>query len=84
MLEQPSKQTALYTGEACPINPAWLTATTQAGGGTTPWYEPFSAACPHQYAFQYDDHSGGLDCTSAGQVNMTITFGPVPSATPTP
>lgn len=83
-LESPAGQTPLYTGEACPINPAWLTATTQAGGGTTPWYETFSAACPHEYAFQYDDHSGGLDCTSASQVNMTITFGPLPSATPTP
>lgn len=83
-LEQPSGQTPLYSGEACPINPAWLTATTQAGGGTTPWYETFSAACPHEYSFQYDDHSGGFDCTSASQVNMTITFGPVPSPTPGP
>ena len=82
-LEQPSGQTPLYTGEACPINPTWLIATTQAGGGT-PWYEAFSAACPHEYAFQYDDHSGGLDCASASQVDMTVTFGPVPSATPTP
>jgi hypothetical protein len=76
-LESPLGQTPLYSGEACPINPAWLIATTQAGGGTTPWYETFGAACPHEYAFQYDDHSGGLDCNnSPNQVNMTITFGP--------
>ncbi len=77
-LESPSGLTPLFTGEASLINPAWKTAALQAGGGTTPFYETFSAACPHEYAWQYDDHSGGLDCNSSGgaNVNFAVTFGP--------
>ncbi len=69
--------TTLFTGPACPANPEWLTAATNAGGGTTPWYETFSNACPHQYGWQYDDHAGDIGCTPGGTTptDMTVTFG---------
>jgi hypothetical protein len=68
---------SFYSGTAGPMNTTWLTAAKTAGGGT-PWYETFSTACPHQYGWQYDDHTGGFDCNTNGgdNVNFTITFGP--------
>ena len=78
-LESPSGLTPLFTGEASLMNPAWMTAALQAGGGTTPFYKTFGAACPHEYAWSYDDYAGGLDCNSGSggaQVNFTVTFGP--------
>lgn len=86
----------LFTGIAAPLNPEWNAAALWAAGdgtnaGTTPYYETFSNACPHQYAWTYDDHTGGLACNGAGQnhqqVAFTVAFGalytPTPSATPT-
>ena len=42
----------LYTGGGGVTNPAWLTAGLQAGGGTTPYYATFKAACPTAYTWQ--------------------------------
>jgi hypothetical protein len=85
----PSPQ--LYTGVAGLTNPEWQAAALQAGNGTLPFYETFSNACPHEYAWQYDDNAGGLDCdtgTGGANVNMTVSFGgtvtPTPTPTPTP
>lgn len=75
--ESATDQPDLLTGVGSFINPDWLTASTQAGGGTTPYYETFADACPHQYGFSYDDLAGGLACSSGGpNVNFTISFGP--------
>jgi len=64
-----------YSGTGSPLNPEWVKAAKQAGGGT-PWYETFSAACPHAYGWTYDDHAGGFACTVKGTLNLTIIFGP--------
>ncbi|MGH7781969.1 MAG: thaumatin family protein [Candidatus Binataceae bacterium] len=77
MLETATGQPDILTGVGSFINPDWLTASTQAGGGTTPYYETFANACPHQYGFSYDDIAGGLACTSTGaNINFTLIFGP--------
>ncbi len=92
-------QAPLYTGTGSEMNPEWLAAAQWAtGNGTTPgrpFYEYFSKACPHAYAWTYDDNAGGLSCNSSAtggknqNVNFTIEFGPkseppAPSVTPTP
>jgi hypothetical protein len=69
---------SLFTGVAAPLNPEWEATAFWAAGngssaGTTPFYETFSNACPNQYAWQYDDHAGGLSCT--GNTAFTVTFG---------
>ena len=74
--ESASRQPDLFTGVGSFINPEWLTASTQAGGGTTPYYETFANACPHQYGFSYDDIAGDMQCFSSAPINFTITFGP--------
>jgi Thaumatin family len=79
-----------FTGIGAPINPEWQAAALWAAGngstaGTTPYYETFSNACPHQYAWTYDDHTGGLACNGY-PLAFTVTFGLLgasPSATPT-
>ena len=68
------------------MNPEWLAASKWAtGNGTTPgrpFYEHFSKACPHAYAWTYDDNAGGFACNSIApggksqNVNFTIEFGP--------
>ncbi|MGH8012266.1 MAG: thaumatin family protein [Candidatus Binataceae bacterium] len=73
--ESVSGQPPLLTGVGSFINRDWLTAATQAGGGTTPYYETFAAACPNQYGFSYDDFAGDLQCLSNGPINFTLTFG---------
>ncbi len=92
-------QAQLYTGTGSELNPEWLAAAQWAtGNGVTPgkpFYEYFSKACPHAYAWTYDDNAGGLSCDSTApggksqNVNFTIAFGPTsqprpPTATPTP
>jgi hypothetical protein len=69
--------TKFYSATASPLNPTWMAAARKAGGGT-PWFEIFSNACPHQYGWQYDDHTGGFACNPAdgSSVDFTITFGP--------
>ena len=76
----------LYTGTGSEMNPEWLAAAQWAtGNGTTPglpFYEHFSKACPHAYAWTYDDNAGGFACNSTApggksqNVNFTIKFGP--------
>ncbi len=79
-----SGQADLYAGAAGLSNPEWMAAAMQAGNGIEPYFETFSKACPREYAWQYDDYAGGLDCDSGGQtVNFTVTFGPTTSASPT-
>jgi hypothetical protein len=86
----------LFTGVGAPLNPEWNAAALWAAGdgsttGITPYYETFSNACPHQYAWTYDDNTGGLACNgraqNGGQVALTVAFGalytPSPTATPT-
>ncbi|MGO9451699.1 MAG: hypothetical protein ACLQDV_11760 [Candidatus Binataceae bacterium] len=73
-----NSDSTLFSGIAAPINPEWEATALWAAGngtsaGTTPFYEAFSNACPHQYAFQYDDHTGGLSC--AGTTAFTVNFG---------
>jgi hypothetical protein len=73
-----------YSGEGGLLNPEWQAAAIVAGGGT-PFYQTVTNACPNQYPFQYDDNSGGFNCTQ--DVNYTVTFGGIsgsPTATPTP
>ncbi len=53
----------LFSGIAGPINPEWVAAYTLAGSGT-PQYQAFTEACPYQYAWQYDDHAGGIGCNA--------------------
>jgi hypothetical protein len=66
----------LLTGVGSFINPEWLTAMVQAGGGT-PYYEAYANACPHQYGFSYDDIAGDLQCFSLGpNINFVLVFGP--------
>ena len=80
-----------FTGIGAPLNPEWQAAALWASGngttaGTTPYYETFSNACPHQYAWTYDDHTGGLACNSY-PLAFTVSFGLLgapPSATATP
>ena len=80
-----------FDGTGAPLNPEWEAAALWAAGngttaGTTPYYETFSNACPHQYAWTYDDHTGGLACNGY-PLAFTVTFGMLggsPSATPTP
>jgi hypothetical protein len=80
-----------FDGIGAPLNLEWEAAALWAAGngttaGTTPYYETFSNACPHQYAWTYDDHTGGLACNDY-PLAFTVTFGMLggsPSATPTP
>ena len=68
----------LYTGCGGVWNPDWVSTATTAGGGTTPFYKTFAAACPHAYGWQYDDYSGGFSCTAPSTsptMSFTITFG---------
>jgi hypothetical protein len=76
--ESASGQPDLLTGVGFFINPEWLEAATQAGGGKTPYYETYAAACPHHYGFSYDDIAGDFQCFASGSnsVNFTVTFGP--------
>ena len=73
-----------YSGEGGLLNPEWQAAAKVAGGGT-PFYQTITEACPNQYPFQYDDNSGGFNCTQ--NVNYTVIFGGIsgsPTATATP
>lgn len=84
-----------FDGIGAPINPEWEAAALWAAGngttaGGTPYYETFSNACPHQYAWTYDDHTGGLACNGY-PIALTVAFGQLsasasatPTATPTP
>ncbi len=82
-----------FEGVGGPINPEWEAASLWAAGngstaGSTPYYETFSEACPHQYAWTYDDHTGGLACNGY-PLAFTVAFGQLsgsatPTATPTP
>jgi hypothetical protein len=72
----------LFTGLAAPNNPEWVAAGVLAGGGSVPYYETFTEACPQQYAWQYDDYAGGHEC-DAFPIAFSVTFGAL-SATPTP
>jgi Thaumatin family len=79
---------SLFKGLGAPLNPQWLAAAIVAGGGTTPYYEAFTAACPNQYAWVYDDHAGGFACASF-PADFTVAFGalsatPGATASPTP
>ncbi len=77
-LETAPGQPPLYSATGSPLNPAWLTAVQQAGGNGTAYYKAFTAACPHEYGWQYDDHAGGFACQEASgnpPVNFTIVFG---------
>jgi hypothetical protein len=72
-----------YSGEGGLLNPEWQAAAKVAGGGT-PFYQTITEACPNQYPFQYDDNSGGFNCTQ--KVNYTVIFGGIsgsPTATAT-
>lgn len=79
-------QAQLYTGTGSELNPEWLAAAQWATGNGTipgkPFYEYFSKACPHAYAWTYDDNAGGLSCDSTApggnsqNVNFTVAFGP--------
>ena len=72
-----------YSGEGGLLNPEWQAAATVAGGGT-PFYQTITEACPNQYPFQYDDNSGGFNCSQ--NVNYTVIFGGIsgsPTATAT-
>ena len=73
-----------YSGEGGLLNPEWQAAAKVAGGGK-PFYQTITEACPNQYPFQYDDNSGGFNCTQ--NVNYTVIFGLIsgsPTATATP
>lgn len=75
----------LFNGAGGLTNPEWMAAAWQAGNGSEPFYETFAKACPHEYAWQYDDNAGGLNCNTGNggaNVNLTIAFG-LSSATPT-
>ena len=79
-----------FDGTGAPLNPEWEAAALWASGngqdrGKKPYYETFSNACPHQYAWTYDDHTGGLACNGY-PLAFTVTFGAFSSssATPTP
>jgi hypothetical protein len=72
----------LFTGLAAPNNPEWVAAGVLAGGGTIPYYETFTEACPQQYAWQYDDYAGGHEC-DVFPIAFSVSFGAL-SATPTP
>jgi hypothetical protein len=52
----------LYTAVGGVANASWIAAGIIAGGGTTPYYATFKDACPHAYAWQYDDLSSGFGC----------------------
>jgi len=74
----------LFEGIAGPMNGEWVAAGVLAGGGTTPYYETFTNACPHQYAWQYDDYTGGHEC-DVFPLAFTVTFGALtgtPTSTP--
>jgi hypothetical protein len=79
-----------FEGIGAPLNPEWEAASLWAAGngttaGPTPYYETFSNACPHQYAWTYDDHTGGLACNGY-PIALTVAFGQLsgsPTATPT-
>jgi hypothetical protein len=72
-----SGQPELLTGVGSFINPDWLTAAKQAGGGTKPYYKTFANACPHEYGFSYDDIAGDISCYSQGpNINFILNFGP--------
>jgi hypothetical protein len=64
----------LYTAVGGVFNQAWVDAGTTAGGGTTPYYETFHAACPNAYAWQYDDAVGGFACGNL--TGFDVTFCP--------
>jgi hypothetical protein len=81
-----------FDGTGAPLNPEWEAAALWASGngqdrGKKPYYETFSNACPHQYAWTYDDHTGGLACNGY-PLAFTVTFGALSSssatATPSP
>jgi Thaumatin family len=77
-----------FNGIGAPINPEWEDAALWASGngqdkGKTPYYETFSNACPHQYAWTYDDHTGGLACNGY-PLAYTVTFGALSSSSATP
>ncbi len=82
-----------FEGTGSPLNPEWEAAALWAAGdgtnaGDTPYYEIFSNACPHQYAWTYDDHTGGLACNGY-PIAFEVAFGqltasPTPTATNTP
>jgi hypothetical protein len=55
----------LYTAPGGVANASWLTAGLTAGGGATPYYATFKAACPSAYAWQYDDLASGFGCAGA-------------------
>jgi len=62
----------LYNGVGGVTNAAWITAGIQAGGGTTPYYQTFKAACPAAYTWQYDDAASGFACE--GFTGFNIDF----------
>jgi hypothetical protein len=64
----------LYSSTAGLTNPDWITASTTAGGGTTPYYVPFKTACPWAYAWQYDDAASGYACTVASTTSAGGAF----------
>jgi hypothetical protein len=75
-----------FTGIGAPLNPEWDAAALWASGngataGTTAYYKTFSQACPHQYAWTYDDHAGGLACNGY-PLAFTVTFGKLKAEAP--
>lgn len=73
-----NSSSSLFSGIGAPINPEWEATAFWAAGngtttGTTPFYEAFSNACPHQYGWGYDDNTGGLSCQ--GATAFTVNFG---------
>ncbi len=80
-----------YPGVGGGFNASWVQAGIQAGGGTTPYYETFKAACPGAYVFQYDDESADYGCsiTPTPSSGFAVAFcasaaTPGGSGTPTP
>jgi hypothetical protein len=71
----PPTQAPLYTGTGSPANADFVTAATQAGGGSEPYYAIFKRACPRAYSWSYDDASGGLACTG-GLTGFNVVFCP--------
>ncbi len=69
-----SGTTAFYKSTGGLFNATWIEAGLQAGGGTTPYYETFKAACPAGYTWQYDDVSGGRACNLPGTPDSGFTI----------
>lgn len=63
---------SFYDGTGGVMNAAWMTAASQAGGGT-PFYEIYTDACPG-YSWQFDDIADDIGCSSA--TAFTISFCP--------